>query len=420
VIFLVLVSLWGCKTSSDIVDPTPPPPPPPPPPLQEQLIGKMFYADRAANLTYDIFTADLYIVPKTTTATSKTQESGEFEDTLANAQHTHRTDIAEESIHLKPDRGTLVRQGIHKYRHIQFKDRILDRAVIRTAATIDISLYDFAVRNVSNMTNSNVDDFAVNVNHNNQIVFVTAPDGLDVDRSNTEIVIMDITDRVRRPLTPISGRYSGNNWDPDWKNDYTIVWSHNNQFMEVNIQTLQVSGSLLPEITTPLYDPVYSPDGTKILFNTWIGSKKNSFLKNLVTGLIEPVLPADYYAVHQDDNPTWVFSNTRIVGHIFMDGRGRLYTRDFTSGSFLIITDNSRDFRYVRPILVSSTLYFIFSDWTDKNHVALWIANENGNYLRELNQTGDEIVFLSLGFAPPQTDAEMDTITRLYLGQFHF
>ncbi|NIM15814.1 MAG: hypothetical protein GTO45_27805 [Candidatus Aminicenantes bacterium] len=398
---LTVISI-GCKTSRDVPDPPNPPNPPPPPTPQEQEVGKMFFHDTGPQSQYDIFMADLYIVPKSGAAVSGTL--------------SHRVGLFSPG----PGRETFVRAGVHKIRHVEIRGKIVERVVLNVVTGIDISQYDFEVRNVENITNSPVDDFAVNVNGNNQVCFVTAPDGLAANRTNTEIVYMDIDDRVRQELTPINGKYSGNNWDPDWKTDDIIVWSHDGQVVEVNINELAVSDPIIPDVGTPQYDPKYSPDGTMILFNTRQNRKKNSYIKYLSNGQLVTVLPTDYFNAYEDDNPTWIFSNSYIVGHLFMDERGRIYTRDLENDGFLIITDGERDFRYVTPLMLESDIYFIFSDWTNENSIALWIANENGTYLRELDQTGDEAVFRALGLPVPQSKEDMKEIAQQYVDMFRF
>lgn len=398
---LVVVSI-GCKTSRDVPAPPNPPNPPTPPAPQEQEVGKMFFHDTGPQSQFDIFMADLYIVPKSGAAVSGTLSP--------------RVELFSPG----PGRGTFVRAGVHKVRHVEIRGKIVERVVLNVVTGIDISQYDFEVRSVENITNSTVDDFAVNVNGNNQVCFVTAPDGLAANRTNTEIVYMNIDDRVRQQLTPINGMYSGNNWDPDWKTDDIIVWSHNGQVVEVNINDLQVSDPIIPDVGTPQYDPRYSPDGTMILFNTRQNRKKNSYIKYLSNGQLVTVLPTDYFNAYEDDNPTWIFSNSTIVGHLFMDEKGRIYTRDLENDGFLIITEGERDFRYVTPLMLESDIYFVFSDWTDENNIALWIANENGTYLRELDQTGDEAVFRALGLPVPQSKEDMQEIARQYVHMFRF
>jgi hypothetical protein len=395
-----LVTAISCKKSSDITPgPEPPNPPPQPPPApQEQLVGQMFFHDTGPQSQFDIYMADLFIVPKENASVSGTRTVNLFRGA--------------------PDRGTMVRAGVHKFQQVEINGRLRERVVLNTVNAVDISKYDFEVRSVENLTSSTSDDFAVNVNANTVITFVTAPDGLAADRTNTEIVYMDVNDRVRHQLTPINGKYSGNNWDPDWKSDNIIVWSHNGEIVEVDIAAQDVSAPIIPDVGTPQYDPKYSPDGTMMLFNTRQNRKKNSYIKYLETGQLSTVLPTDYFAVYADDNPTWLFSNTRITGHIFIDDRGRIYTRGLDNDDFLIITDGQRDFRYVTPITLDGDVYLIFSDWTDENNIALWIANENGTYLRELDQTGDEAVFHYLGLPAPGSKEDMGRIARLYLDLF--
>jgi hypothetical protein len=396
-VILALLLAGSCKKSSEIphgpTDPTDPP-------LQEQLVAQMFYHDTGPQSQYDVFTADLYIVPKSTT-TSQTES-------ILSLDNPGKSPLA-----LKP--GITVMCGLEF--NGSMKERVVFNSLFSTSS-VDISLYDFVVKNVENLTNSTSDDFAVNVNGNNQITFVTAANGLETDRSATEIVYMDISDRVRHQLTPINGKYGGNNWDPDWKTDHIIVWSHDGKIMEADIDSLNVSDPLVPGWDDAQYDPNYSPDGTKILFNSRQSKQKHSYIKYLDTGALDTVLPLDYYNVYSDDNPTWIFSNSLITGHIFMNNKGRIYTRDIESGDFLIITDGVRDFRYVSPIKLEDAIYLVFSDWTDQNNISLWISNENGTYLRELNQTGDEVVFLALGLPVPRSEEDLQDIALEYVQLF--
>jgi hypothetical protein len=403
VLSIVLVSP-GCKSSSDTPNPPVPPQPPEPPALEEQLIGKMFYHDTGPQSQFDIYMADLYIVPQESAAMTQTTNS--------------KLQIFRPS----PDRDPIVRDGIHKYHEVEINGKIIERVVLRTAQAVDMTQYNFEIRNVENLTNSATDDFAVNVNGNNTITFVTDPDGYVNSVDNTEIAYMNLDDRVRHQLTPINGQYSGNNFDPDWKTDDTIIWTHDGKIVEVNIYDLDVSDPIIPGVDTSQYDPKYSPDGTMILFNTGVRvnkkRKKNSHIKYLVSGQLVTVLPTAYYNIYQDDNPTWVFSNSLITGHIYMPTYGRIYTRNIQTDEFLVITDGAQDFRYVTPIQVDGVLYLIFSDWTDKYNIKLWISNENGTYLRELNQTGDEAVFRALGLPVPYDKEDMNEIARRYTENF--
>ncbi len=400
--FLLSLLVISCKTNSELPPgPNPPNPPNPPTPgPQEQLVGKIFFHDTGPQSQYDIYMADLFIVPKPSSTTIAATQTKLF--------------------NLENGRDHIVRRGVHKFHGIEVHGTLRERVVINTVDPIDISQYDFDVRNLENLTNSTSDDFAVNVNSNNWITFVTAPDGLAGNRRNTEIMYMDIADGIRHRLTPINGQYSGDNWDPDWKTEDIIVWSHDGDVVEVNINSLNVSAPVIPDVDTPQYDPKYSPDGSKILFNTRQGGKKNSWVKYLGTTTVTSVLPANYAAIFADDNPTWIFNNEDITGHIFMDGKGRIYTRNIDTGDFLIITDGERDFRYVTPIMLGTDLYLIFSDWTDESLIALWISNHNGTVLRELNQTGDEVVFQIIGLPVPQSKVDRDRITRMYLDRFGY
>jgi hypothetical protein len=405
VIVLVMLVLFigGCKKSSDIPNPPEPPEPPQPPAPQEQQIGTMYYHDTGPQSQFDIFTAELFIVPKSTSTT---------------AQAAGRIAVSAPGL----DRRPMLVQGIHKLHKVAFKDKTLDRVVLSTYNAIDISEYDFEVRSVENITNSTSDDFAVNVNNNDWITFVTAPDGWATNRNNTEIVYMDLGDRVRHTLTPINNQYSGKNFDPDWKTESIIVWSHDGKIVEADINNLQiVSDSVVPEVDTSLFDPKYSPDGNKLLFNTRTGGKKNSYVKDLQSSAVSHILPDAYFNAYADDNPTWVFSNSLVTGHIFIDGMGRIYTLNLDDKTdFLIITDGSNDFRYVTPIDLDGDTYFIFSDWTDQGNITLWISNLNGTVLRALNQTGDEVVFMALGLPAPDSPEDMENIVRDYLEMFEY
>lgn len=405
ILMVLLVSLvlfiGGCKKSSDIPNPPEPPEPPNPPAPQEQQVGTMYYHDTGPSSQYDIYTAELYIVPKSASASAEAMD---------------RLSLSGPGL----DRQPMLADGIHKLKRVHFKDKVLDNAVISIIVAIDISQWDFDVRNVSNITNSNTDDFAVNVNANGWIAFVTAPDGLATNRNNTEIVYMDLNDRVRHQLTPLNNQYSGKNFDPDWKTESIIVWSHNGKFVEADINSMEVvTDSLVPEVGSSLFDPKYSPDGTRLLFNTRSGGKKNSYVKDLQTNAVSHILPDPYFNAYADDNPTWVFSNSLITGHLFIDGMGCVYTLNLDDKTeFLIITDGQRDFRYVTPIDLQGDTYFIFSDWTDETAIALWISNLNGTVLRELNQTGDEVVFAALGLPVPESTEEMQDIVWRYLDTF--
>lgn len=403
VIMLVLCGAISCKKSQETPPPTPQPPEPPEPPNppkpQEQLIGKVYYHDTGPVSQYDIFMADLYIVPKTT--------------------QTNQEILPEKIIRLDASSKPVLHPGVTKFHHVEIQGHLHERIVVNSFCSVDISQYDFAIRNVENLTNSTSDDFAVNVNNLNWITFVSAPDGLATNRSNTEIYYMNVTDRVRHQLTPVNNQYSGNNWDPDWKTDDTIVWSHQNEIVEVNINQLHVTDVTIPQSNAQLYDPQYSPDGSRIMYNSREGRKKNCRFTNLISRQTSIVLPVAYYNLYSDDNATWVFSNSLVTGHIFIDNSGRIYTRNLDTDEFLIITNGQRDFRYVTPIQISGDTYFIFSDWTDESHISLWISNINGTVLRQLNQTGDEAVFRVMGLPVPQSRQHLQDIALTYVNRFY-
>jgi len=395
-VFVLLMLVVNCKENAILQQPPPEPTPTPKP--TEQLIGRMYFHDTGSSSQFDIFSGDLYLVPKETSAMIS-QKRVSFENESFSKQH-------------------ILQNGIHKFDEVLIEERRLRKVVINTVSSVDITKYEFEIRDVENITNSTSDDFAVNINNNNQIVFVTAPDGLG--NGVTEIAYMDLTDRVRHQLTPIKGQYSDNNFDPDWKTDSIIIWSHDGKIQEVDLLTLKVSGSLIPEYDSRLYDPKYSPDGTMLIFNTKISRKKNSFIKYLSSGNIEPVLPADIFKDYRDDNPTWVFSNSYITGHTLRTNTadGRIYTYDLSSKEFNFVTDGARDFRYVTPIDISGDYYLIFSDWTDRDKIALWISNIDGSVLRELNQTGDEAIFTILGLSIPNNPDEYSEVVKQYIRNF--
>jgi hypothetical protein len=403
---LMVFMIVGCKKSSDVPAPNPNPNPNPEPPAPtEQHLGQMFYHDNVPTGHYDIFMADLYIVPKSNSTYSIQSASPKVE-----------------LFHAEEGGKSIVKNGIHKLYKVDLNGKLLERVVLSTHSAVDISQYDFEVRNVENITNSTSDDFAPNVNGNNQLCFVTDPDGLVPNNGNSEIAYMDLTDRVPHQITPLNGQFGGGNFDPDWKTDNIIIWSHKGDIHEVNIDDMQVGESIIPEVGSALYDPKYSPDGTMLLFNTRYNRVKNSYIKYLNTGEVVHLLPVDYFNAYADDNPTWLFSSTMITGHLLntSNEEGIIYTLNLETQELQTLTDGSRDFRYVTPIQIDGDTYLIFSDWTDKQNVTLWISNVDGSVLRELNQTGDEAVFLVLGLPVPLDRDDMRDISRMYLDQFEY
>ncbi len=405
-ILIVLLLVAGCKKHPDVpnnpnnpVDPVDPVDPP----LTEVLVGKLFFHDNPQT-QYDIYMADLYLIPKEDSASRSAERSGFMADG-------------------RPAAGRkILEPGIYKFRNVEINGSVKERAVLNSQnadENIDISNYDIQLKNLENLTGSPADEYAVNVNSNNWITFVYNPVGITIDGGANQIAYMDINDRVMHQLTPINGKYARDNGDPNWKDDVTIVWSHGQRIVEVNIYETDVKENIVPELDVSQYDPVYSPDGTRLLFNAWHQRrKKNSFIKHMSTGQVDPVLPSEYFNAYKDDNPTWIFSNTRITGHVFMPEFGRIYTRDVDTDEFLIITNGERDFRYVTPVRIDTYIYLVFSDWTDDSHITLWICNEDGSDLRELNQTGDEAVFHILGLSVPRSDQAMDEIDRQYSMMF--
>lgn len=398
VLTALLVLAAGCTQSP--TTPEPPSPPPPPPPLTEKLVGRLFFHDFGTGNQLDIFMADLYLVPK--------------EEGRAAARLTVRFSGVERS-------RFSARRGTARFPQAEVGGQEKEGLVAQfntDLEEIDISKYDFVLRNVESLSEPTSDDFAVDVSERDWVVYVKDPDGRANDSHNTEIVYMDLADRVLHQLTPINGQYAGWNVDPHWKDNSTITWVHAQRMVEVSLDNLDRVSEPLPDWSNPQYDPVYSPDRTRLLFNTWIKGKKNSFVKYLQTGVYAPCLPQDYFSRHTDDNPTWVFSNTLITGHIFMAQRGRIYTRDLETDNFHILTDDQRDFRYVTPLQIEHLIYLVFVDWSDSQHKRLWISALDGTDLRELNWTGDEPVFVMLGLPVARSEDDLERIALEYSLRF--
>lgn len=369
-------------------------------PPVERLVGKVFYHDLAAGDQYDIFMSDLYIVPKSTAGTGY-----------------------EISFELPADAAKrwAAERGIGKLGPTEVGNEVKEGLIVKTdfpLGEIDLTQYDFVLRNTVVLTSPVADDYAASLSNRNWLAWVMDPDGRKINPTNSEIAYMDLADRVIHQLTPINGQYGGENADPEWKDDETITWVHASRIVEVNLKNLNSVTPVLPEWGYMQFDPVYSPDGSKLLFNTWIRGKKNSFLKDLRTGAISSVLPAAYFALYTDDNPTWIFSNSRITGHIFMPSRGRIYSRDFEGGSFYLVTDGLRDFRYVTPIKIKSRIYLVFTERPPSGEPKLWICSETGADLRELGRTGDEPVFMMLGLPVPRAQGDLERAAAVYISRF--
>ncbi len=370
-------------------------------PPVERLVGKVFYHDLAAGDQYDIFMADLYIVPKSTAATGY-----EIFFEMPGVQ----------------ERRLPAEKGIAKLEEAEIDGEVKEGLVIKTdfpLGEIDLAQYDFVLRNTEVLTSPVADDYAASLSNRNWLAWVTDPDGRKVNPGNSEIAYMNLADRVRHQLTPINGQYGGENADPEWKDDETITWVHAGKIVEVNLKNLNQVTPVLPEWNYLQLDPVYSPDGTKLLFNTWIRGKKNSFLKDLRTGAIVSALPSEYFTPYTDDNPTWIFSDSRITGHIFMPAKGRIYTRDFEVGRFSLVTDGQRDFRYVTPVKIKSKIYLVFTERPSSGEPRLWICSETGSDLRELGRTGDEPVFVMLGLPVPRVEGDLERAAVVYASRFN-
>jgi hypothetical protein len=303
---LALVMAAGCSKSPTTPE-LPAPPDGPLPPIVS-LIGKLFFHDMGPDGLRDIFMADLYLVPKKASA-------GSGSGMRVRLTGTDRVRDA-------------LRPGVLRLQEVEIEGQVKEHAVASITSDLeglDISQYGFVLKNLENLTEPGSDDSAVDVNSLNWIVYVKDPGGPAVDRYDSQIVYLTPDDRIRHPLTPLNGRYDGRNADPQWKGDRMVSWVHQSQIVEVDLDNLDNVTDVLPDWNWPQYDPVYSPDGSRLAFNTWVEGKKNSFIKYLRSRTYVPCLPQEYFERHTDDNPTWVFSNDKIVGHIFMAKRGRVY-----------------------------------------------------------------------------------------------
>ncbi len=387
VAIVLLLLLSGCKSSDDlnnnklsyddsVLD-------------QEQFIGKMFWHQQPPGEAMDVFMADVYVILR------------------GNA-----TTLTAPELKLSMKRPAAIRHGINRMADVEINGGFAAGAVINSEYSIDPSQYRFIVKNVENLTHSPHEDSSVNVNSRNRIVFIS-------DRTGKyEIFYMDISDKVQHQLTPINGQYAGPNTDPGWKTDDIVVFSSQGKIIEVDLNTMQVSDPLIPEENWTMYDPKYSPDHTKILFSAWVKGKKNGYQKDMVSGTLSHVLPNQYFS-NRDDNPNWLFSNTRITGHFFYpEKKGRIYIKDGPA-DFSIITPANKDFRYVTPVQVFGTIFLVFSDWSwGEFNSRLWIANEDGSNLRPLNQGGDEAVFIFLNLPIPKTKGELERTAQIYNARF--
>lgn len=265
--------------------------------------------------------------------------------------------------------------------------------VVTTGDESDINNYNVSIKNVTNLTSSAiVDEFAVDFIAPDKLVFVIAEEGLnDSNIGNTEIAFMSMADRVIHKITPINGEYSGDNWDPHWVDGNTVVWSHLGRLVQYDIITNQITDPLIPGLRGVVYDPVYLfPNKSKILYNARRSGKKNSYIYTFATGEEKQCLIPDYFDLYKDDNPSW-YNGEKIVGHFFEDDRGRIYTRD--NDTFKVITDTTHDFRYVVGVQLIGKWWFVFSEWSDNENIRLWMSSEDGTWLHDLNQGGDELSF---------------------------
>lgn len=390
---LYLVVAWGCGSSGAPTTPVAP--------STGELIplGKLIFFDLTTGDQYDIFMADLVA----------RSGPGSLPDGVV-------TGIEAEDL-----AGLKSRRGVVKIPPLGIDGRRIEGSLLYTSASFEPvpAGSSFFLRNLENLTKSSpADEYDSSVNSRGVLVYVRDPDGRAQDGSNAEIYLMDLADRVARPFTPVNGEYGGQNWDPEWKDDRTIVWVHQDRIIEASIDVLGSAAELLPDWRWPQFDPLYSPDGTKLLFNTWVRSKKNSYWKDLRTSVYTPVLPADVLKKSTDDNPAWIFSSTRIVGHAMAPKNGRLYIRDISLDTFRYLTDGTRDFRYVTPVLLEDEVQYVFSDYTDPLRPRLWTCREDGRGLRPLRYTGDEAAFALLGLSSPRSDDELGSAARQYVTRF--
>lgn len=392
-LFWLLVGA-GCKSSSG--------PPTSPSPVQDRTevhLGKLFFHDLTVGDQYDIFMADLVVV------------TGQGSSPAGIPIGISAGDFA----------GAPPRRGVRKIPRAEIDGRTLEGPVLYGDAPFDAVLPDsaFVLKNLENVTMTSVaDEYDPAISPGGVLAYVQDPDGRYQISDNTDIVIMDLADRLPRRITPINGQYVGENWDPEWKDEGTIVWVHRDRVIQASLADLGGAAELLPAWRWPQFDPLYSPDRTKLLFNSWVRSKKNSYWKNMGTGVTKSILPSTVFNACTDDNPVWVFSNTLITGHAFMPKKGRVYTRDIERDTFVFITDGTRDFRYVTPVAMPDAVRFVFSDYADPNRPRLWTCGPGGEGLRPMRLAGDEALFAQLGYAAPGSADELDSAARLYVSKF--
>ncbi len=365
----------------------------------EVLLGKLFFHDLTAGDQYDIFMADLVVV----------------------AGQSAGRDGTPIGISAKDLTGASPRHGVRKIPRAEIDGRALEGPVLYGSTPLDAVPpgAGFVLKKLENLTaTSGADEYDPAVSPGGVVAYVLDPDGRNQVGDNTDIAILDLVNRVPRRITPINGQYVGENWDPEWKDEETIAWVHRDRIIEARLDDLGGAAEILPAWRWPQFDPLYSPDKTKLLFNSWVRSKKNSYWKNLAAGTYKSVLPQTVFDACTDDNPTWVFSNTLVTGHAFMTKKGRVYTRDIERDTFAFLTDGTRDFRYVTPVAMPDAVRFIFSDYTDPNRPRLWTCGPGGEGLRPLRLAGDEALFAALGYAIPDTGDALDSVARLYVSKF--
>jgi hypothetical protein len=72
----------------------------------------------------------------------------------------------------------------------------------------------------------------------------------------------------------------------------------------------------------------------------------------------------------------------------------------------------------VTPVLIRGAVYFIFADFEDPGRPKLWVSNETGSEIRELDRHGNEAVFVLLGLPIPQDEQDLERAAAAYVLKF--
>lgn len=51
------------------------------------------------------------------------------------------------------------------------------------------------------------------------------------------------------------------------------------------------------------------------------------------------------------------------------------------------------DFPYAVSVELIGKWFFVFSEWSDDENIRLWMSNEDGTWLQDLNHGGDQVSF---------------------------